>query len=443
MNNIFFYILFLYIYYNNLINCSIVLPLYSNFSKIEENNISLEKLKENNLEKIFKIGIYSNISIGHPEQIIPTLISLKNSNLNFYILNKSLNGTYIKENSQTFKFFENPPKEVNWYDENYFSTILSEENFKFKDLKLNKINYNLSFNLVINSKKKELDYKSYIGLAPYEKEENINKISFLTQLKNKGYIFSNIFTLNFDKLNNKGEIIIGNYPHEYEPKKYKIDNLKVIGKEFFNEWIINFNYIAFKNNFHNISKDLLFEIDKKFNFKINLEINYIFLPKELSKEIDKIIILIYQNNCKKYDLEYSKYTYICDGNIDIKKFPTLILSLKIQKIFFELDYSDLFYKKNDTYFLLLKLNYGDLRYGEIGLPFLSKYQLVFHEVDLFVGYYLENLHKEYSIIIITLGISIFNNILFIIFYLRRYYKKKFTKTIDYSSNNDTYIEKLI
>ena len=70
-------------------------------------------------------------------------------------------------------------------------------------------------------------------------------------------------------------------------------------------------------------------------------------------------------------------------------------------------------------------------------------QIVFHEIDLFVGYYLENLHKEYSIIIITLGISIFINILFIIFYIRRYYKKKFTKTIDYSSNNDTYIEKLI
>ena len=36
-----------------------------------------------------------------------------------------------------------------------------------------------------------------------------------------------------------------------------------------------------------------------------------------------------------------------------------------EKINFELDYSDLFYKKNDTYFLLLKLHNGDLRYGEI------------------------------------------------------------------------------
>ena len=443
MKKIFFYILFHYIYYNNLINCSIILPLYSNFSKIDEKNLSLEKLKENNFENIFKIGIYSNISIGEPEQIIPTLISLQNSNLNFYIINQSLNGTYIKENSQTFKFFENPPNKVNCYGDNYFLTILSEENFKFKDLKLNERNYNLSFNLVINSNKKKLDYKSYIGLAPYEKKENINKISFLTQLKKKRYIFSNIFTLRFDKLKNKGEIIIGNYPHEYEPKKYKIDNLKVIGKEFFNEWIINFNYFAFKKNYDKNNKDLLFEIDKKINFKINIGINYIFLPKKLSKIIDKIIELIYQNNCTKYDLEYSKYTYICNNNIDIKKFPTLILSLKIQKINFELDYSDLFYKKNDTYFLLLKLHNGDLRYGEIGLPFLSKYQLVFHEMDLFVGYYLDNLNKEYSIIIITLSISIFINILFIIFYLRRYYKRKMIKIIDYSYKNDTYIEKLI
>ena len=64
-------------------------------------------------------------------------------------------------------------------------------------------------------------------------------------------------------------------------------------------------------------------------------------------------------------------------------------------------------------------------------------------MDLFVGYYLDNLNKEYSIIIITLSISIFINILFIIFYLRRYYKRKMIKIIDYSYKNDTYIEKLI
>ena len=441
MKNIIRNIFLCFIYYNPIITSLIILPIYSNLSR-KENNITFEELKENNFEKIYKTGIYTNIGIGDPEQIIPTLISLKNSH--FFISNRNINGTYIKEKSLSFKFIENPPKQLNWYHEDFETTILCQDNFNFKDLRLNKRNYVMSFFLV-NSLNKNIYYKNYIGLAPSEKGK-LNNISFLYQLKEKEYIFSNVFTFNFDKSKNNGKIIIGSFPHEYEPDNYKIDNLKIIGKEFFKEWIINFNYFSIINNTieknMNNSNDIIFELEKKIHFKVNFE-NYILLPKELSQEFDKIIQSIYKNNCTKYDLEYLKYTYICNDNINIKDFPIFKLSLKIQKITFELDYSDLFYKINNTYFLLIKLNNGDLRYGEIGLPFLSKYQLIFHEKDLFIGYYLKNNNKEFPIIKTILVTSIFINIIFISLYIRRYFKRKNVKKFDYSyieqNTNDNFI----
>ena len=78
MKNIIRNIFLCFIYYNPIITSLIILPIYSNLSR-KENNITFEELKENNFEKIYKTGIYTNIGIGDPEQIIPTLISLKNS----------------------------------------------------------------------------------------------------------------------------------------------------------------------------------------------------------------------------------------------------------------------------------------------------------------------------------------------------------------------------
>ncbi len=103
---------------------------------------------------------------------------------------------------------------------------------------------------------------------------------------------------------------------------------------------------------------------------------------------------------------------------------------------FELDYLDLFQKRNDTYFLLIVFSYYQTQ-REVGLPFLTKYNLVFQENEQVVGYYLKNNEGEgLSFFLSILLISIIINILFLIFYIKRYYKRKNIKNIDYSYIND-------
>ena len=110
--------------------------------------------------------------------------------------------------------------------------------------------------------------------------------------------------------------------------------------------------------------------------------------------------------------------------------------LKLINHVFELDYTDLFEKRNDTYFLLIVFSHYKSE-REVGLPFLTKYNLVFQENEQVVGYYLKNNEGEgLSLFVSILLISICINILFIVFFVRRYYKRKNIKNIDYTYIND-------
>jgi hypothetical protein len=82
-----------------------------------------------------------------------------------------------------------------------------------------------------------------------------------------------------------------------------------------------------------------------------------------------------------------KFIYIYNETIDIKKFPNLIFKMKSIDHILELDYTDLFQKRNDTYFLLIAFSYYQ---KELGLTFLTKYNIVFQENEQVVAYYLKN-----------------------------------------------------
>ncbi len=420
----------------NLTNSLIQLQIYSKTSK-EENVYSHDKFQENNLKEIYSIPFYTNISIGNPEQKIPFLINFHSPLL--FISNPSINGTYIHQNSSSFKFMNNPPQILNMYFDIIETYYLCSDIFNF-----NNLNYTFNFILGLTSKNNNF-IDNYIGLSP--KKQFTDKLyPFLSQIKNNENIISNVFVLNFDKSKNIGNIIFGGYPHDYEPQKYKIEDFRIIGEKdsFFQfefGWELQFNYIALINYLYDennkvIDEKILFEYHKKNIFRVNIDANYISLNKDLSIQIEKIIENLYQNNCNKINKNLSNnYYYICSYNIDITKFPSLILSLEPINFLFELDYTDLFLKKNNNYFILLEFS-DSYDKGEIGFPFLSKYNLVFHETENIIGFYIKTYNNEEFFFIQILIISIFINILFIFFCLRRYYKRKNVKNIDYSYIND-------
>ena len=112
-----------------------------------------------------------------------------------------------------------------------------------------------------------------------------------------------------------------------------------------------------------------------------------------------------------------------------------MLSFKPINFIFEFDYIDLFLKKNNKYFLLLELSDSN-DIGEIGLPFLFKYNLVFHETENIIGFYIQISDNKDLFFIPFIILSIFINLIFIYLYIRRLYKRKNIKNIDYSYINN-------
>ena len=335
----------------------------------------------------------------------------------------------------------------NIYSYSYFCI----ENFNFKNLYNTYQNYSIHFHIgYVNDNNWILSGENYIGLSPqkFKQDNELIGLSFISQMKKKGIIFSNTFTFDFNKINkNYGNIIIGNYPHEYDPKKYNVNNFRVFGslsynKEDGNVWILNFNYFLIRNFTYlndNLNENVLFEHEGKYDFMINYEINFISLDAEFSSFLATLIENVYGDLCKNIIINYrssEKFIYICNETIDIKKFPSLIFKMKPIDHVFELDYTDLFEKRNDTYFLLIVFSHYKSE-REVGLPFLTKYNLVFQENERVVGYYLKNNEGEgLSLFVSILLISICINILFIVFFVRRYYKRKNIKNIDYTYIND-------
>ena len=427
----------------------IVLPIYTDFLYEEDSSkLKTKALIRYNIQTIYTSKIFTNLSIGNPEQIIPSIITFQSP-----ILFINGNGTYNYENSISFELYNNSPQIIkmeiqkNIYSYSYFCI----ENFNFKNLFNTYQNYSIHFHIgYVNDNNWILSGENYIGLSPqkFKQDNELIGLSFISQLKKKGIIFSNTFTFDFNKNNkNYGNIIIGNYPHEYDPKKYNVNNFRVFGslsynKEDGNVWILNFNYFLIRNFTYlndNLNENVLFEHEGKYDFMINYEINFISLDAEFSSFLATLIENVYGDLCKNIIINYrssEKFIYICNETIDIKKFPSLIFKMKPIEHVFELDYTDLFEKRNDTYFLLIVFSHYKSE-REVGLPFLTKYNLVFQENERVVGYYLKNNEGEgLSLFVSILLISICINILFIIFFVRRYYKRKNIKNIDYTYIND-------
>ncbi len=296
-------ILILIIYMIKNTKSLIVLPIYTDFLYEEDSSkFSTDKLLRYNIKTIFTTKIFTNLSIGTPEQIIPSIITFQSP-----VLFIDRNGTYNHSNSTSFNLYDNHPQLIkmqiqdNLYSYSYFCV----ENINFKNLYNTYQNYSIYFHIgYANDEDWILSGKNYIGLSPqkFKQDNELIGLSFISQLKKKGIIFSNTFTFDFNKNNkNYGNIIIGNYPHEYDPKKYNVNNFRVFGslsynKEDGNVWILNFNYFLIRNFTYlndNLNENVLFEHEGKYDFMINYEINFISLDAEFSSFLATLIESVY------------------------------------------------------------------------------------------------------------------------------------------------------
>ena len=223
-------------------------------------------------------------------------------------------------------------------------------------------------------------------------EENTNLIN---QLKYRKMINSSIFSIKYDNSKEEGEIIIGEYPHEYEQKYFLKKNL------FYNKVTCYtcppFNYYSrFTEIFYN--NQSLYIIKP---FQISIDHGFIEAPLSIKKIFDPFFEK-YKDFCKEENIN-NVYIFYCKKDI-IKNFRSINFYLCNREIYqigllyefnLEFNYNDLFIKEegdnNIYYFQIIFKNNEDWIFGK---PLFKKYRLIFDQSNKMYGIYNNIINNE-------------------------------------------------
>ena len=414
----------------NLIFLNLFICIYNTLLfPFEKREIEINDL----IEDLIYTNIYSNFLIGNPQQIIQLDIKLEyynsfisGSNINGHQYNERKSNTYIN----TSEKFEDSSRE------NLEEGYIFEETFIFNDYNNKKIEIK-NFPFALTTKifdKKEINI---LGLNIYDSKIS-NIPNFLISLRQYKIIDERIFYFKIDNNNiNSGKLIIGNYPHEIEPKEFNKDNLLNIKPKFdvidFN-WDIRFYSIKSNNKF----------ISAPYIVKLRIELGVIISNSDYLNFIKEKFFnkFIENKKCDYTSIPNKKYNYfICDNNIDLNSFPDLQFYEEENNFTFILNSDDLFYKYENKIYFLIVFQEKNLNYWIFGRPFFRKYNLIFNVERRLVLYYSKyggNLNKSnfwINSILILLVIIILILFVYLVYYIKNKPKKLFAKELIEELNN--------
>ena len=319
------------------------------------------------------------------------------NNISFFISQKILNESPL---SKKTKYLTDNPEEIgfNIYKGNKISEVNVEMEDPFEDYYPS--NPDEDNDPDIDSDKTDYSHHNehVVGRyvyknSGYEIEENSNLIN---QLKKSGLISSFVFTVKYDKNDEKGNIIIGSLPHEYDPRHYSqnyfIYSNIVFRKEtpawriifddikYGTEKLISTNLAEFSINFGFISSS----ISNKQTFDVNF-----FLKPEFADYCR-------EEQVNSYYIKYCKEKVIKEFKPLSFHFPKTYNSKSNDII--ELNYQDLFVKcpgYDDIY--CFQIIFGGMFSAWIlGKPLFRKYNMVFDQEKKIVGFYKETGEYDYQ-----------------------------------------------
>ena len=376
--------------------------------------------------------IYSEISLGTPEQKTNFIISMSKSS--FYLgsdlcINPKFSSYYNYDKSSTFHNlttcsdkFESFSNACEMHEKIYlYNNTNLDSSVPIVDMILLYVQNNSKLTNDENA-------CGVLGLSLINKDVNSVDQRFFSYLKHKGVISKWTWTFQFFNDNNKnnydGYFIAGALPHEYDKKNfnyYDYKNIKVETREIMYAWDIKFHKIYFYNNQKLLInfKDNIFidsgNINNYLQGELNLDYNYIVTNQEFFKLLKNQFFNDYLTNniCVSENVSYlnnaqNPYEVIsCDKKkFDPKKFPTIYLYHLELNYTFSFDYKELFSEINGKIvFLMTTSNFNDV-YWIFGKLFMKKYQLTFDIDNRIIISYLkekENGEKNNLYIYLIIG----------------------------------------
>ena len=359
-------------------------PLFLNLTFHSEINIS--KLTETSFfNGLLFSQLIINTKIGTPNQILPLKIKLKYSTLSIVsILSKFNSGLkkFNHKNSITY-YSDNFKNEIYTNYDEFIKGIKSKDNIEFdNNIKLDNFNFFLTTETFY-------DISGIFGLNLID-DRYLENYSLIKQLKERNLISKLIFYFDFDKLENsplnfKGNLIIGSYPHEINPKKYNKENFFTIN--------VNPNLEALNELYEFTSLKIYYGDNEKNDLSDTIKIpidftrNLILGSKKFLDIITNEINKFYKDKCKSNELR-GIISFSCDKDININLLKDLNFHSMENNFTFILNPSDLFMLYNDRYYYLVHfLKYSNDNSWSLGISFLRKFNLVFDQDKKVLGYY--------------------------------------------------------
>ena len=397
-----------------------------------ERNFTSNLTPNNLMSNLYNNDIFTIITLGSNLEKIP--ISFKMNSFPFYIItsetNQSKNIFFHNEKSISY-YKEKNDLNTNFTDQDFIKGKLSSETIIFNNENSFQKIENFNFISITNINEKNIiNEAGTIGLNIINSHFNLIHSDFILQLKNKQLINSFPFTFKYTDLKKeKGEFILGSLPEEYD-KKYNVNKYKFSYSKFYIDkpiWGLDLENVYFNNEKINKLVDLCF---------FQIEIGLIISPNYEKEFFEKNFFN--KNNCYEKNFiseDFNHFNYfICDSNVNIKKFNDIIFYNKNLDMNFTLNYNDLFYKFENKYYFLIVFYQNKRNYNWIfGSPFLKKYQMIFDKDKKIISIYEKddnhNISFAYIIIFILIVIIIFL-VFYIVFYLFKNKRKLRANEID-------------
>ena len=346
--------------------CVLKIPFKRRFlDKLTSENI-MEQLRTNYLTKKKKIG--------EPYQEIP--FTLKMSQSPVFIIGKNYSENIIKFNENK----SNTYKSTNYFHHFALSDLisgnLSYDTFDFgNNITIKNFNFVLAKELSNEAKKLSAEIGLLFRKYPFENFEP----NFIEQLQNKKIINSSVFGFKYNT-DDEGEFIIGDLIHEYDKsfKKEDFTFVKLNIPEKILVWDIKFDKVTLNQIVINdFFKRITFEIE--YGFILGIPEFYNIIKKEF---FDK-----HKNECKEQNITHEKY-FVCNNNINLKKFPILQFNVRELKYNITFDKNDLFYEfGNKKYFLIVfRTDFWNSKWT-FGKPYFKKYLSFYDKERKIYGIY--------------------------------------------------------
>ena len=356
---------------------------------------------EDYMKNIMFRELYSTFNIGFPNQ-----------KLKFYYEMNEISSSiskefYLPKKSTTYKLLNGNKKLFN-----------SQELFP---LDKNKDIDNFTFILKENTERNNSTNYNSLGFC-YSRDDD-SHFSFLSQLKNKGFIKKRAFSFLFgdDSFSETkvfdGQLLLGDYPHSISPY-FNEKDLQFISLKEKEKWIIEFDSVKYNN-------DELKDNSARFDINLNVMIG----PENFRKKLISSFFyeLLENGKCKENSFTSDKdgQTYIFysfDNSIKFKEIPNLSFFSKSLNETFKISFKDLFILYNGKYFFRIIFNKEPKNEWVFGQNFFNTYKFVFDLDEGRIGYYKLNINNN-GIIIIIFCVILFSSI-FGIAYLRGYLMRK-------------------